>query len=267
RGVRGGETARDIIERGEGELAVLHGQHGHSVVRPGVGPLHFCHLLVHLAAEALGVGLIEVVVPEGAGEQQRLEVDVLLRLAGRGAGSRIVQDRLARAERERVIAQADVLAALRVAKEAQAVPVLSRGRGSRGSARGPVGVHVDGHRASYSTFTPAFGTISFHFRISRSTRARNSSAVLIETCAARAARNSDSFGLATARISSACSRSRIGAGVPAGKDMPHQIGSSYSENPPSATVGTSGSRGFLSLPVTARARIWPAFTGPMVMEM
>ena len=48
------------------------------------------------------------------------------------------------------------------AKEAQPVPVAPVGGRVREAARRPVGVHVDGHRASYSALTPAFGMISFH---------------------------------------------------------------------------------------------------------
>ena len=61
-------------------------------------------------------------------------------------------------------------------------------------------------------------------------------------------------GCSTAVLRSASSRSTMGWGVPAGVISANQPVYSKPGTPASATVGTSGSSGERSLPVTASAR-------------
>jgi len=114
--------------------------------------------------------------------------------------------------------------------------------------------------ARYSALMPASRMMAPHRACSVRTTAANVSGESPTTSPPCAANHSRASGDRNARTSSALSLATMSLGVAAGAATPIHALYSYPARPDSANVGTSGAAATRCLPVTARARSFPAFT-------
>src|SRR5262249_33125628 len=157
-----------------------------------------------------------------------------LHVLGQAARLKHAHDLMVEGDRTRLVVDAGFLLDHRDAQ-----PGLAEQRGGRGADRpiadndGVIG-HCFGSLASSTTL--------IHIASSRATRSRNSCGVLRLPSPPICSRRARTSGTATARRTSALSRSMITGGTPAGAARPNQVRTSKSASPSaSCTVGTFGS--------------------------